>query len=168
MAKGYRAVSTREIAKACQITQPALYYHFPDKESLYIAMIEKHVQRIKARLALSSDLTLPERLEQMFIILSEDHPSSIMLMIHDIRTELKPDNQRHVFLLWKESYLQPFEQIFTELQGQGRLRPSVTPEDAARFCLLTLGQKISSGQSNSLSGRYHVLVDLILNGTLQA
>lgn len=169
MNKGYRAVSTREIARACKITQPALYYHFSDKESLYIAMIEKHVDRIRVRLTSLTGLPVADQLEEMFSVLSEDHPSSIMMMIHDISMELKPEHRLHLFKLWQASYLFPFQRVFEGLQQEGRLRKEITPEDAARFCLLTVAQKISSWESPSpsLSGRFRQLIDLILHGTVQ-
>lgn len=168
MKKGYRAVSTREIAKACKITQPALYYHFPDKESLYIAMIEKHVRKVKEKLLSVVKDDVAKQLEQMFIILSEDHPTSIMMMIHDISVEFKPENRMYLFGLWKEGYLLPFQQVFEDLQQKNCLRASITPEDAARFCLLTVAHKISSWEAPSLSGRFQLIIDLILNGTLKS
>lgn len=38
--RGYEAVSMREIAAAVGIQAPALYYHFPDKQSLYLAVMD--------------------------------------------------------------------------------------------------------------------------------
>ncbi len=38
--RGYEAVSMREIATAVGIQAPALYYHFPDKQSLYMAVMD--------------------------------------------------------------------------------------------------------------------------------
>lgn len=37
--RGYEAVSMREIAAAVGIQAPALYYHFPDKQNLYMAVM---------------------------------------------------------------------------------------------------------------------------------
>lgn len=34
MQKGYKSTSTREIAQQSKITQPALYHHFKDKETI--------------------------------------------------------------------------------------------------------------------------------------
>lgn len=39
-ARGYDAVSVREIVEACGVTKPALYYHFESKEGLARALIE--------------------------------------------------------------------------------------------------------------------------------
>ncbi|MCK9483399.1 MAG: TetR/AcrR family transcriptional regulator [Candidatus Marinimicrobia bacterium] len=38
--KGFEATSMREIAEACQVTKPALYYYFPDKKALFIEIVK--------------------------------------------------------------------------------------------------------------------------------
>ncbi|WP_100012245.1 TetR/AcrR family transcriptional regulator [Lentibacillus sediminis] len=167
MEKGYRAVTTREIAAKCGITQPALYYHYPDKQSLYIAMLEAFVKNIQAKIESISEETIPERLEAMLNVLSKEHPTSIMMMIHDIFVEFKEENRRHIYMLWKKTYLEPFVHVFEEMKEDGQLRDAISPEEAARFCLLTMGQTMSTWGNNpeSLSGQYALLVDLILHGT---
>ncbi|CDO03575.1 HTH-type transcriptional repressor KstR2 [Oceanobacillus picturae] len=167
MEKGYRAVTTREIAAQCEITQPALYYHYSDKQSLYIAMLERFVSHIQKRIHVVGDGTIAERLEGMLEVLSAEHPTSMMMMVHDILVEFKEENRKRIFSLWKETYLDPFIKIFEEMQKEGMLRESIQPEDAARFCLLTLGQTMSQWKEKpkTLAGQYSLLVDLILNGT---
>ena len=39
--KGYHAISMREIADAVGMTKAALYYHFRDKEQLFVAILER-------------------------------------------------------------------------------------------------------------------------------
>jgi len=39
-ANGFEGVSMRQVAHAVALTVSALYYHFPDKESLYLAAVE--------------------------------------------------------------------------------------------------------------------------------
>uniref|UniRef100_UPI00352B949B TetR/AcrR family transcriptional regulator n=2 Tax=Aerococcaceae TaxID=186827 RepID=UPI00352B949B len=41
MSSGYKATSTRMIAKEVGITQPNLYYHFKNKESLYLGVLDE-------------------------------------------------------------------------------------------------------------------------------
>ena len=48
MTRGYRAVSTREIAEAVGVTQPALYHHFAGKEELYVAVLEEELAQQSA------------------------------------------------------------------------------------------------------------------------
>ena len=38
--RGFRGVTTREIAAAVGVTEPVLYQHFPSKRDLYTAIIE--------------------------------------------------------------------------------------------------------------------------------
>lgn len=171
MEKGYRAVTTRDIAAKCGITQPALYYHYPDKQSLYIAMLEHFVKNIQSKIEAISEGTISERLEAMLEVLSKEHPTSIMMMIHDIFVEFKEENRLHIYMLWKQTYLEPFVRIFEELKEYGQLREAISPEEAARFCLLTMGQTMSTwgnnpeSESDSVSGQYTLLVDFILHGT---
>ncbi|QDI90146.1 TetR/AcrR family transcriptional regulator [Salicibibacter halophilus] len=167
MEKGYRAVTTREIAAKCNISQPALYYHYPDKQSLYIAMLEVFVKNIQLKMEAITEETISQRLEAMLELLSKEHPSSIMMMINDIRVEFKEVNQIHIYGLWRQTYLEPFIRIFEEMKEEGSLRDSISPEDAARFCLLTLGQSMSTWKNKpkSLAGQFTLLVDLILHGT---
>lgn len=40
VASGYHGVSMREVAEAVGVTKPALYHHYSDKESLFVAMLQ--------------------------------------------------------------------------------------------------------------------------------
>lgn len=48
---GYRGLSMREIADAAGVTKAALYYHFRDKEALFVAVIHAMVQEFGAMAA---------------------------------------------------------------------------------------------------------------------
>jgi len=65
--KGYPGVSIRDIAQACGLTNAALYYHFKNKEDLYLAVLrrshEKALRGVAGRAALKGDL--PARLMQL-------------------------------------------------------------------------------------------------------
>ncbi len=43
VASGYRGISMREIAEAVGISKAGLYYHFRDKEDLFIAILTAHL-----------------------------------------------------------------------------------------------------------------------------
>jgi AcrR family transcriptional regulator len=43
LAGGYHAMSMREIAEAVGVSKPALYYHFKDKEALFVALLDDSV-----------------------------------------------------------------------------------------------------------------------------
>jgi len=49
-AQGYQAVSIRDIAQACKLTNAALYYHFPNKAELFREVIAHHVTHMSQRM----------------------------------------------------------------------------------------------------------------------
>src|SRR5512135_2218349 len=47
---GYTGVSIRDIAQACGMTNAALYYHFKNKEDLFLAMLRRDHEKAIAAL----------------------------------------------------------------------------------------------------------------------
>jgi AcrR family transcriptional regulator len=43
MDQGFRGISMRQIAEAVGVTKAALYYHFQDKEDLFVAIVERYL-----------------------------------------------------------------------------------------------------------------------------
>lgn len=43
MQEGFRGISMRRIAEAVGVTKAALYYHFRDKEELFVALVEQYL-----------------------------------------------------------------------------------------------------------------------------
>ncbi|WP_099222159.1 TetR/AcrR family transcriptional regulator [Listeria costaricensis] len=173
MEKGYRAVTTREIAKQIPITQPALYHHFKDKETLYAAVITELTSKIQIDLTsiAQKPLAIEEKLKTMILVLLEKHPTNIILMINDILNEMKPENQFLMYQLWRQAYLEPFMQVFATLEKNELLRPTVTSEQAARFCLSAvtpLFSKQSPFDHFSLDERLSTQIDFVLHGLYQS
>ncbi|MCX6031700.1 MAG: TetR/AcrR family transcriptional regulator [Chloroflexi bacterium] len=48
VSRGYHAMSMREIAEAVGVTKAALYYHFSDKEELFLAVLTASLDRLAA------------------------------------------------------------------------------------------------------------------------
>ncbi len=45
MEQGFRGISMRQIAEQVGLTKAALYYHFRDKEDLFVAIVERYLLR---------------------------------------------------------------------------------------------------------------------------
>ncbi|MDZ7820387.1 MAG: helix-turn-helix domain-containing protein [Candidatus Marinimicrobia bacterium] len=56
--KGYKGTSMREIAEAMHMTKAALYYHFPGKEELFIAVLKHALDHVVCGL---EELAVSER-----------------------------------------------------------------------------------------------------------
>ncbi len=56
--KGYKETSLNDIAQQLDMTKPALYYHFPNKKSLFISVIELFFKKVEQNtIAYRSDST---------------------------------------------------------------------------------------------------------------
>nr|WP_312025822.1 TetR/AcrR family transcriptional regulator [Listeria booriae] len=169
MEKGYRSVSTRDIAAKCQMTQPALYHHFKDKETLYVEVVRQLTIEIQAdMISIEKADTSPQiQLKAMLTMLIENHPTNILLMIHDILNELSPENQFLMFKLWQTTYLEPFNRVFKTISDKGMLRDGVTSETAARYCLSTISPIFATDspfRQGSMSDRLDELIDFMMFG----
>jgi AcrR family transcriptional regulator len=67
VAGGYRGISMREIAEAVGISKAGLYYHFRDKEDLFIAILTAHLAGVEwiIRGACSEDATAREQVTRL-------------------------------------------------------------------------------------------------------
>ncbi|MFC4810290.1 TetR/AcrR family transcriptional regulator [Paenibacillus sp. GCM10023250] len=154
MEHGYRAVSTRMIADGCGLTQPALYHHFKDKQSLYVEVL-RHVcegtrqalVRIIGETASMHDCLIAVTYEMM-----ANHPQDLGRMFRDIRHEMDAEPQRTIYAMWKDAYLDPLVSIFERGRREGRLRDierfGVNPETSARLLMALINQSIAAQASS--------------------
>lgn len=123
MQYGYRAVTTRQLAEACGLTQPALYHYFSDKQELYLAVVTEDIAKIKAaieRIARRSE-TVPERLKQVASFLLGRLQYDLSLMLHDVRYELSPDTRALLDEHFRSGFILPLAALFEQGIRQGLL-----------------------------------------------
>ncbi|WP_373836348.1 TetR/AcrR family transcriptional regulator [Jeotgalibaca arthritidis] len=117
MDKGFQATSTRQIAERAGITQPNLYYHFKTKEAIYIAVLEDLSKVVREQLELiiqEDNQLLEEKLLHVIHFLKEKHPVNLFIMRHDINNEMSKESHQFLYQLWRQSYLQPLIDLFTQ------------------------------------------------------
>jgi AcrR family transcriptional regulator len=108
-AKGYSGVSMRDIAKTVGISSAALYHHFPNKQALYLAAMERAFAD-KARTiteTVRSEGTALQRLERFierFTRLMAEDPDFRMLL----QRELLDGDQQRLQLLAEQVFSEPF------------------------------------------------------------
>ncbi len=174
---GYRGVSTKQIAEACGITQPALYKHFSDKQDLYVAMVLEMLTPVKTvleRIAQRS-LLVSERLRLVAIYMLTTTRQDMMMMGHDMRHELKPEAQASLQQAFSEAVLVPLAMIFEDGMRQGLLRSplqgGVTAFTATVLFLNLISTFVSQPPEASLfepqltiEQRARLIVDFTLHG----
>ncbi len=64
--RGYGATSVREVVQAAGVTKPTLYYHFANKEALFLETVHLHLERLNGLVeeALASPGSVRARLER--------------------------------------------------------------------------------------------------------
>ncbi|MFC6180651.1 TetR/AcrR family transcriptional regulator [Lactiplantibacillus daowaiensis] len=171
---GYAATSTRDIAKAIGITQPALYHHFDDKEVIFLAVITTVGAEIKAGMqTILADTTQAplEQLTEISLLLTHKHPADIFTLIHTSFKELSPTHMRQLGGVFMQDYVQPLQQFFE--QADLPLQAGVTPAMAANFYLTSLSPLFNSfhqiGDPNADERtQVQTLLKMILYGIAQA
>lgn len=115
MSQGYKETSTRQITEQLNISQPALYYHFKNKEEIYynvMLRLSQEVERSLRMISIKERMTLEEKIGEMALFLQRKHPVNLILMLRDIRQMLSDEMSYKIFLLWKTAYKQPFIDVF--------------------------------------------------------
>jgi AcrR family transcriptional regulator len=179
MELGYRAVSTRQIAEHCGITQPALYHHFKNKQTLYIEVIQYTLLQTKTALnrILKQENTFSGRLNQMAIYMAVNYGMDLTQMFHDIVHELEVNQQQELHQRWVEGFLMPFIQMIDEGISQGEIKKRSklnTSSAELAYILLNLikstlqpsrmGNKESNIQEKEMEKKAKLVVEIFLNG----
>ena len=125
MENGYRAVSTRQIANACHITQPALYHYFTDKQQLYVEVVRENALQTQVGLEyiIRSTESIQERLLHIVRYLLSTTRYDLDMMMHDIQHELYPHHRATLRHLFHSGLILPIASIFADGLRQGMLRP---------------------------------------------
>ena len=110
--KGYSGVSMRDIAKAVGISSAALYHHFPNKQALYLAAMERafadKALTITATVRSEGDaLQRLQRFIERFTRLMAEDPDFRMLL----QRELLDGDEQRLQLLAERVFAEPFAAV---------------------------------------------------------
>lgn len=165
LSQGYQGTSTRQIAEKCGITQPNLYHHFGNKQSLFKNVIEDLIAEIEETQTqiVAKTLSPKEKLTEMMAALLAAHPANFFGMMADIKTQLSEEDPQEVYQLYNKAYLQPFMTVFDELD----LRAGLTAKEATTHLMYHLGAMMSISRHYNKEQNLEQLnqtVDLLLYG----
>jgi len=179
MELGYRAVSTRQIADLCGITQPALYHHFKNKQTLYVEVIQHtlHQTEMDLNAILSQYHPFQERLYQIAIYMMVQFDVDMPQMFHDIFHELGNDDQQKIQMWWKKGFLMPVVKMIDDGLSEGEIRdPLLLNSDSTELAYLILNIIKSILQPATMSkmpvleqkkiadNKAKLIVEILLNG----
>ncbi len=178
MEQGYRAVTTRQIADACGLTQPALYHYFADKHDLYVAVMQEELAKSKAaleRIARRNE-NIEERLRLVARYMLSQASHNHSLMLHDIRYEIAPEQQKILQAAFQASIIAPIASIFEEGIQSGFLydarHTGSNATMATHLFLSMLSRFAGPAQTNektiaNSSERADIVVNIVLYGLVR-
>lgn len=174
---GYRAVSTRQIAEKCGLTQPALYHHFKNKQALYVAVNQYTLLQTENSLnqILSRTESFKERLLEISTYMMNHFDVDLSQMFHDIFHELEDHHQQEIQKGWIKGFLMPVIKMIEEGVSNREIRDlselGTTSTELAYMILnlikstLEPPQKISQHESSTENlKKSKLIIEIFLNG----
>jgi AcrR family transcriptional regulator len=147
--RGWAATSLREIAEAAGCTKPALYYHWGNKEALFIACIRAETEALTALIAEQLDDDAGETsigaklvggLREFFAHL-ERSPKRMRLLM---RAELRPEPEQPVFdfVSLRDQHHDYIRTLLARAVERGELRSDVDLADMAHALSGMVDQRV--------------------------
>ncbi|MBI2841328.1 MAG: TetR/AcrR family transcriptional regulator [Acidobacteria bacterium] len=152
---GYRATSVRDIAQAARLSTGNVYHHFPDKESIFLALLDEYWQAIDDpdlpfNRALATD-TFPENLEDIARAARETikrHRKHITLIYVDV-VEFEGRHIQKFYSEMSARFARFLARSGGDIQMKRRLRHGISPLSAvmlaSRFLLQYFAVEIVFG-----------------------
>ena len=128
-------ITTASIAKYMQVTQGALFRHFPSKEAIWTAVVEWVAERVMQRLeqAAQETATPLATLEAMFMAHIEfisEHPGVPRMMMGQLQ-HARPTPARRMVQALMSRYHQRLEALLEAGRARGELRADLDSAAAA-------------------------------------
>ncbi|MFH7026424.1 MAG: TetR/AcrR family transcriptional regulator [Heteroscytonema crispum UTEX LB 1556] len=136
-ASGYNTVTMRDIAREVGIRQASLYYHFPSKEQLFMAVTERMLERHRRGLQQAiyhAAGNLRSQLHAAGDWFLSQPPIYFLSMVHTDMPSLGEENIKRLSQIAHQSIFEPLGQIFALASKRGEIRSS-RPELLAGFFL---------------------------------
>ncbi|MBO0440041.1 TetR family transcriptional regulator [Candidatus Enterococcus ikei] len=167
---GYKNTSTRDIAKAANITQPALYYHFSTKERLFIEINKQIGSQLKSEMEqiAKEENPIETQLIDCTKALLNVYHRDIFSFIHQSAAEMEQVNKQQLFYILNDYYLKPLQAIFES--SKDPLSSKVSSKKAAQFYLMSLSLLFATVHQLSTekerSEQITDLIEMVLHGVI--
>lgn len=139
--RGYAEVSMQEIATAAEMTKGAPYYHFRDKEDLFVQVFQREMAFLTSELStrLAEATTFRERLLAVVTLAAEKGRSTFGQLVTEFDRHVSPQRRHQV----KQECPPPTSElraIFERAEADGDLKRTDPNTAYAVFIALIVGQ----------------------------
>jgi len=138
--QGYTATSMRQVAESAGIGKATIYHHFPDKQSIVMALLQRNITRMEEALRLVRAESDPRRRIQVAVEASIDFLYESVDILQIARREVPSgrDQTQGGYAKFFQEYMALLTDAIQRGIEQGIFRP-VNPTEAARV-LMTMIQ----------------------------
>lgn len=129
VARGYHRLAMRELAEAVGVSKAALYYHYKDKEDLFMAVLTSNLDRIEqvineARKAPTTRLRIEQMVQAIFQRAPEQR--AMIRLASQEMDHLSVAARAEFNRIYHEKFIGQIEAIIAEGIQSGELRPMNT------------------------------------------
>jgi AcrR family transcriptional regulator len=170
--QGYKEVSIRDIAQACGMTNAALYYHFKNKEDLFLAMLQRDHEKALRLLEEAADGPgdLRADLSQLvaaYIKVTCEQRQTFQTLWRDLK-QMEDARARKLFGDMRADLLRPLEARLAAAQTDGELRAGDVKFYARLLhgLIISLAHQGPPGRASRVPGsEIETVIEIFLNGT---
>lgn len=127
VANGYRGISMREIAAAAGMSKAGIYYHFADKEQLFLAILAHNLEQLEALIeeARAGETTTRARLRHIVRAICAQAPTqrALIRLASQEMLHLSQDARVRFGRLYEGKFIGPMRSLLQEGIERGELRP---------------------------------------------
>ncbi len=136
------SITTAAIAKHMNLTQGALFRHFPNKEAIWQAVMKWVAERLMARIEKASEgITSPiEKMQAMFlahVAFISEHPGAPRMMFGELQSNKATPAKRLADTMLTQ-YAERLQGLIEAGKVRGELRPELDGEAAATLFIGTI------------------------------
>jgi len=136
--KGYHGMSMREISDALGVTKAALYYHFKDKEELFLAILKTYLEKMSSTLdrITVEPVSSPQKVQSFvaYVLTQPSEERAIIRLATQEINQLSPETRRMFGSIYQEKFINKLQAILQEGMDQGDFR--TIPGEIAVWALL--------------------------------
>ena len=166
--RGYRGISMREIAEVLGVSKASLYYHFKDKEDLFLAILIDSIEQLGELVRSVEEMqgTAREKLRLFFYKIAKDKTQrrGVMRLAEHDAIHLSKESQKLMRDMYYRNFPARLEHILREGQESGELK-AFDVRQGARV-LLGLALPLLSVKKKDLDATVTLLDSIFFEGVL--
>ncbi len=172
--QGYHGLAMRQISEALGVSKAALYYHFKDKEELFLAILTSYLNDIESLLdrILAEQASNRDRIG-MFVAVVLRQPAeqrAVIRLASQELAQLSTAARKDFDKLYRQKFIGKLVRIFQRGVDSGEFRPLQT--EVATWALMGIMYPYfypaHTGEKPLPAETIQTIIDIYLNGVTQA